>query len=209
MKCPEEKIYYGVICERFPEPSVYFETFESAIRWAKSEQPAYRPYYIVECVEHYEICGSVDDKKETKEMKDENKTYEQGLSDAWEAARKIITFTKDGGLSVEALEKIFGTQICEEIVRDFDVFEAIAKIKAYEEKQQKIEQEIKVGDEACRKDRKDCKFVVTAMTKDKLCFDCISKQGVFYQICDPNLIEKTGRYFPQVEELLKAMKEGQ
>ena len=135
MKCPEEKIYYGVICERFPEPSVYFETFDAAIRWAKSDSPAYRPYYIVECVEHYEICGIVDDKKETKEMKDENKTYEQGLADAWEAARKIAVNPKNGGFSVKQLNEIFGLGCIDNILSVYKPAEAVAKIKEYEDKQ--------------------------------------------------------------------------
>lgn len=135
-------------------------------------------------------------------IEDKNmKTYEQGLEDAWEAARAIGKSTKDGGLDLHELVQIFGTPFTTSIFNRFTAAEAIVKMKTYEEEHQ----EIKVGDEVCRKDRKDCKFVVTAMTKDKLCFDCISKQGVFYQICDPNLIEKTGRHFPQVERLLEAM----
>lgn len=175
-----------------------------------------KPHYQIEYIENGEIylgyC-SYDFEKVLK-WKEENldvkeivanenskTTYEQGLADAWTAARKLIC-----GYSIMQTREILQNT---EISRASDVFnnhtpaEAIAKIKEYEDKQK----EIKVGDEVCRKDRKDCKFVVTAMTKDKLCFDCISKQGVFYQICDPNLIEKTGRHFPQIEELLKAMKE--
>ena len=135
-------------------------------------------------------------------LKDKKEAYEQGLADAWEAARKMCRSVQRGGMTPKALLEIFGTPSTREIIIKNTVAETIAKIKAYEEKQN----EIKVGDEVCRKDRKDCKFVVTAMTKDKVCFDCISKQGVFYQFCDPNLIEKTGRHFPQIEELLKAMK---
>ena len=203
MKCPEEKIYYGVICERFPEPSVYFETFESAIRWAKSEQPAYRPYYIVECVEHYEICGSVDDKKETKEMKDENKTYEQGLSDAWEAAKKIVGEVLYGGFTREELQEIFGEIYASNIMVKFTAAEATAKIKAYEDKQK----EIKVGDEVYMNFAPNETGIVTRIyPKGKIYIMWEDGACGRYDIIN---CKKTGRHFPQVEELLKAMKEGQ
>ena len=62
MKVPEEKIYYTVICEQMPSSNLRFETYEKAKDYAKNEQLRYRPYYIVEIVEHYEMCGVVGDK---------------------------------------------------------------------------------------------------------------------------------------------------
>lgn len=59
MKIPEEKISYAVICKQMPIPHLYFETYKEAEDYAKIEQPAYRPYYIVERVEHFELCGVV------------------------------------------------------------------------------------------------------------------------------------------------------
>lgn len=59
MKTPEEKIYYSAICEQIPTPHLYFKSYEEAEDYAKREQPAYRPYYIVKIVEHFEICGVV------------------------------------------------------------------------------------------------------------------------------------------------------
>lgn len=59
MKTPEEKIFYAVICEEIPAPHLYFETYKEAEDCAKSGRPAYRPYYIVKIVEHFEICGVV------------------------------------------------------------------------------------------------------------------------------------------------------
>ena len=64
MKTPEEKISYAVVCEQMPTPHLYFETFREAEKYAESEQPAYRPYYIVERVEHFETCGVVGGQKE-------------------------------------------------------------------------------------------------------------------------------------------------
>lgn len=64
MKPLEERITYSVICEQMPEPKVYHSSFNEAVEWAKSDQPLYRPYYIVGRVEHFEICGVVGDKAE-------------------------------------------------------------------------------------------------------------------------------------------------
>lgn len=66
MKTPEEKITYAVICEQMPTPHLYFGTYKEAEDFAKIEQPAYRPHYIVERVEHFEICGVVGDKGKKK-----------------------------------------------------------------------------------------------------------------------------------------------
>ena len=153
--------------------------------------------------------------EERQQAKQEEKAaYDKGLADAWEAARKIITFKKDGGLSVAALEKIFGTQLCEIIIRDFDIFEVIAKIKAYEDEQQKIEQEIKVGDEVV--------YQYNGREKTGVVYDVVDYfDDSTYLVFNPfefnptdsitpgigKTIRKTGRHFSQVEELLKAMKE--
>ena len=51
MKCPEDIVSYGVICEKFPDPQVRFDTYDLALKWAKMEQPANRPHYIVKCVQ--------------------------------------------------------------------------------------------------------------------------------------------------------------
>ena len=62
MRAPKEKISYGAICEQMPNPHLRFGTYKEAEGYAKIEQPAYRPYYIVKIVEHFEICGVVGDK---------------------------------------------------------------------------------------------------------------------------------------------------
>lgn len=54
-----DKISYAVICDKFPVPCVYFDTYDSAEHWAKIDQPNYRPFYIVKRSEHFEIVGKV------------------------------------------------------------------------------------------------------------------------------------------------------
>lgn len=67
MKCPEDIVSYGVICEKFPDPQVRFDTYDLALKWAKMEQPANRPYYIIKCVEKFGILDEVFAKKERDE----------------------------------------------------------------------------------------------------------------------------------------------
>lgn len=62
-KTLKEKITYSVISERQPVPSVFHDTFKEAVEWAEKDQPAYRPYFIVERTEHFEICGVVGENK--------------------------------------------------------------------------------------------------------------------------------------------------
>ena len=64
MKTPKERITYAAICEQMPTPHVYFGTYEEAEDYAETEQPAYRPYYIVKRIEHFEICGIVGEKRQ-------------------------------------------------------------------------------------------------------------------------------------------------
>lgn len=68
-----------------------------------------------------------------------DKTYEQGLADAWELAKKVYE------MDCEIIGEIFGLTVNGgfwDVSRSFTAAEALAKIEAYER-----EKEIKVGDE--------------------------------------------------------------
>ena len=54
-----DKISYSVICDKFPSPHIYFNTYDEAERWAKFDQPNDRPFYIVKRSEHFEIVGEI------------------------------------------------------------------------------------------------------------------------------------------------------
>lgn len=69
------------------------------------------------------------------------KTYEQGLADAWELAKKIATETKDGGIPCDDMCVMFGTDIIPIIFENFTFKDCLAKIEAYEK-----EKEIKETD---------------------------------------------------------------
>ena len=59
--------------------------------------------------------------------------YEQGLNDAWEAARKL-THPNYGGYYEDTKLKIFGYRNSDDVLTMLSASEAIAKIKEYEEK---------------------------------------------------------------------------
>lgn len=60
MNTPEEKITYSAIDENSPTPDIYFDTYEEAVSMARFSKPTGKPCYIVERVEHFEICGVVE-----------------------------------------------------------------------------------------------------------------------------------------------------
>ena len=76
-------------------------------------------------------------------QKEIDEAYQRGLDDAWEAARKIVC---DESFDSSTLMHIFNRRSSfDGIFGSFSASEAIAKLKAYEEK--KEEDDIKVGDE--------------------------------------------------------------
>lgn len=70
-----------------------------------------------------------------------DKTYEQGLADAWELAKKICLEVTDGGIPCVDLYVMFGSDISSTIFINHSYEEALAKIEAYEK-----EKEIKPTD---------------------------------------------------------------
>lgn len=69
------------------------------------------------------------------------KTYKDGMAEAWETARRIMMFEKDGGLSLQESVEIFGADNFADVFKNFTAAEAAAKIKAWEDAK-----EIHVGD---------------------------------------------------------------
>lgn len=55
IKIPKDKVSYAVICERFPNPQIYFDTYDLAVRWLKMKQLNNKSHYIVKRTEHFEI----------------------------------------------------------------------------------------------------------------------------------------------------------
>ena len=125
-----------------------------------------------------------------------NKTYEQGLADAWELAKKIGYEPKKGGFSNAELMEIFGTAIIEGIYDRFTVEEALAKIESYEK-----ENEIKVGNEV------RCGNVYGVVTYSKNGYASVMwKDGSIGDECECKDLTKTGKHI-DIESLLRQIGE--
>lgn len=131
-----------------------------------------------------------------------HKTYEQGLADAWNLARKIFGSVDKGGYSDEQLEEVFGCSYLTmtQILYDFTPQEALAKIEAYE-------QEIKVGDVIRAKEHDGVtEILITKIYSEDKTFDGFKIMpradfgGVF---CDRKIerYEKTGKHL-NIQQIL-------
>lgn len=132
--------------------------------------------------------------------------YQQGLDDAWECMKAIAFLNKP-----RDMRDFFGCSTLGDVLIDYTASEAIEKLKAYEE-QQKADAEIKVGDEVCfvfAGGETIEPFIVFSIKDDNR-----KKYYEGIQTSDGRWVSgglkyyKTGRHFPQVAELLEAMKEG-
>lgn len=81
--------------------------------------------------------------------KAEKEAYDRGLNDCWEMAKKIVLSAGEGGLSMEELQEMFGDRgrwCFSTVLREYSPQQALAKIRAWEEK--KAEEERKKQEEA-------------------------------------------------------------
>lgn len=135
-----------------------------------------------------------------------DRLIEQGRNEAWEAAHKLVSMEYwkcnevlgDGVLTIETNDEIFTRCTASE---------AINKLRAYEEqKKQKEDSEIHVGDEVIHSDW-GTKAVVLDFVDDER-ITVYGKNGftVDWRI---DMARKTGRTFPEVVEVLKKLKEGE
>lgn len=124
------------------------------------------------------------------------KTYEDGLNDAWEAARKIACLPSDDGYSASKLIKIFGVSCESTILRQKSAAEAIDAIETYER--------FNVGDEVT--DWNGEKGVITRISSDCEYIVVVLESGIAIRWKRAEF-KKTGRHFSQIEEVLKQMKE--
>lgn len=128
-----------------------------------------------------------------------DESYQQGLDDAWNATKQLIAKWVNGD------DDVFGDKSIDEFIETFSASEAIAKLREYE--QQKAD-EIKVGDEVEAYSGRAIVFgTFTDAKGGKFCRYWYPSDDSFNKGKTENL-KKTGRHFPQVAELLNAMKEG-
>lgn len=146
------------------------------------------------------------------EKYDSESEYQRGLNDAWEAAKKIINSPIDGGLTAYDLMNIFGVDYDdpEQVLKDFKGGSAVKRIATYEAKK-KAEEEIKVGDEITvrvHSPERTINVIVYDVLKigSTMVYKTLSfEEGKCFNISWNLEIKKTGRHFPQVAELLRAM----
>lgn len=136
----------------------------------------------------------------------EKEAYRKGLDDAWEAAGKVVFSRDEGGTSISDLDEIFGYCTIQQVFRRYTASEAIAKLKAYEEKQ-KADDEIKVGDEVISLKvngeviEELPPWIVTYETKYS--YQGFEASGMFHK--NPkDSVRKTGRHF-DIEAILREM----
>ena len=121
--------------------------------------------------------------------------YQRGLDDAWECARELYL----NGACKDLFGEYFNT-----FIKNHTAQEAIAKLKAYEEKQ-KADNKIEVGDEVNWLG--DC-FIVTRIFQPrngKEQCDGIDDDGCVYHDVLIKDLEKTGRHF-DIQKILEEMR---
>lgn len=121
--------------------------------------------------------------------------YQKGLSDAWEAARKICT---NWVLPDSVLSEIFGMdKTIDDIMKETTASEAIEKIRQHE---QEKEEQIQVGDEVINQNKT---AVVTEITNRYT--RIMYSDGSGYALFAKGLT-KTDRHFPEIAAVLEKMK---
>lgn len=121
------------------------------------------------------------------------KTYEDGLNEAWEVARKIVC---NDGYNFLELEDIFERRSISDILKTNTIAEAIDKIEKYESKV------FEVGDEVVNAIGK--KSVAMRVSDEYI--TVVEGDGTA-SIWEKKGFKKTGRHFPQIDEILKELKE--
>lgn len=146
---------------------------------------------------NYGTDESVELKEESEEAK--VKAYEDGLNDAWGAARTIV----DCKVPFDFWELSSGQSMLAAF-RLYSAKGAIEKIREYEEEQKKAA-EIKIGDEVT--DGDGWEGVATWISPDDEYLLIMQKEGTALRRKKESF-KKTGRHFPQITEVLKQMQEG-
>lgn len=126
---------------------------------------------------------------------EQQKSYEDGLNDAWECVKKIYSMNNDDK------EKLFDYRNTFNIVEQYTVSEVLAKIKAYEDKQ---DAEIKVGDEIVYSD--GLKGIVVGISNTVGQISVLNNKYDVPQLLVKSRAKKTGRTFLQIAEVLAELR---
>ena len=141
-------------------------------------------------------------KKYEIEPEKEREAYQRGLNDAWECARRLLFNVEDGGMSTSELCEIFHRNGFYRILKDYSAQEAIEKIDGYE----KQKNALKVGDVVLQTYDNTMAVIMGEADEDHA-WHVYTENGCVEKWSE-SVFRKTGRTFPQIEEVLKAMQEG-
>lgn len=122
-------------------------------------------------------------------------SYQRGLDDAWMYARKIALNVENGGM-----RDVFNVDTCYSIFIKYSAQEVIEKIDEYE----KQKDAIKVGDVVL--ETYDDTMAVIMGESDEDHEWCVYTENGCVEKWHESVFRKTGRRFPQIEEVLKAMR---
>lgn len=152
-------------------------------------------YTAVRPVAELEVLNSDYINEHYGELQDE--AYKRGLEDAWEATRKIIRMP-DGDI-LDLFPDCYAS-VCTAVqaILKYDASEAIAKLKAYEDKPS---DRIEVGDEVI--DNNGDTTIVTNIHGrlfDGLCGDGSTMSDLFLED-----VRKTGKHY-DIQSILEAMR---
>ncbi len=160
-------------------------------------EDGYQRGYCDALEKHCEIC---------EEKHDAEEAYQQGMNDAWEAARKI------GSNSMCSLKEM-GFDFSQCVVRDYNpswfvvknysASEAIEKIRQYEQ-EKKQKEKIKAGDEVIIDSELRGVILDYEELGDYARFSVYTENGLVEECKN---ISKTGRHFPEIAEVLRKMRE--
>lgn len=131
-----------------------------------------------------------------------NKDYEEGLNEAWELARKIVLHNYNETYSADEVLDIWGDNSYSVILKEYTGKEALERLREYEKKKK---EKIHVGDEIIHKNTNEVMVVVYSGNE---LIETVDSKGVCYSydIEDKIELSRTGRNFPQIEEVLKQMR---
>jgi hypothetical protein len=131
--------------------------------------------------------------------------YQQGLNDAWECAKYLFSEMSNTEINLVFPQEWNNGGF--KALMALHPQDAIDRIKTYEE-QRKADAEIKVGDEVRSNNAiSDHKGVVLKLSDNRNSAKVLEIDGTTAWVAS-QVLAKTGIHFPQVEELLKAMKGG-
>lgn len=130
---------------------------------------------------------------ELKYRAEVKEAYQKGLSDAWDAAKKIAN------MPYNEEEKAFGSGGWA-FIEKHTASEAIEKIRQHEQEKKEKEEQIQVGDEV---EDGVANLIVLEINQD----GTVSGFDDAGSIIHATPRKKTGRHFPEIAEVLQKMRE--